>query len=50
MVTQENRNSKNPGEKLELLLKKLAALEDMMLIGNKVYAREDTQRITNVLL
>jgi KaiC/GvpD/RAD55 family RecA-like ATPase len=50
MVTQENRNSKNPGEKLELLLKKLAALEDMMLIGNKVYAKEDTQRITNVLL
>jgi len=50
MVTQENRHSKNPGEKLELLLKKLAALEDMMLIGNKVYAKEDKQRITNVLL
>jgi KaiC/GvpD/RAD55 family RecA-like ATPase len=49
-VTQENRNSRNPGEKLELLLKKLAALEDVMLIGNKVYAKEPTKRITNALL
>jgi KaiC/GvpD/RAD55 family RecA-like ATPase len=49
-VTQKNRNSKNPGEKLELLLKKLAVLEDMMLIGNKVYAKEDAQRATAALL
>lgn len=50
LLSQENRISKNPGEKLELLLKKLAALEDMMLIGNKVYVKEDKQRIANILL
>jgi KaiC/GvpD/RAD55 family RecA-like ATPase len=49
-MTQENRNSKNPGEKLELLLRKLAALEDKVLVGNKVYAKDYTQRTTNVLL
>lgn len=49
-MTQESRNSKNPGEKLELLLKKLAVLEDMMLIGNKVYAKEQAPQKTNALL
>jgi len=49
-VTQENRNSENSGKKLELLLKKLAVLEDMMLIGNKVYPKGHTQRITPALL
>lgn len=50
MVTQENRKSKNPGENLELLLRKLAALEDIMLVGSKVYPKQDKQRMTNVLL
>jgi len=49
-VAQENSDSNNKGEKLELLLKKLAVLEDMMLMGNKVYSKEDTQRITKGLL
>ncbi len=49
-MTQESRNSKSPGEKLELLLKKLAVLEDMMLIGNKVYAKEQAPQKTNALL
>jgi len=49
-VTHENRNSKNSGEKLELLLKKLAVLEDMMLIGNKVYAKKHAPQITNAFL
>lgn len=49
-MTKENSNSKNSGEKLELLLKKLAVLEDMMLIGNKVYPKGHAQRITPALL
>jgi hypothetical protein len=56
-VSQKNRHSKNLGEKevqeidrARALLKKLAVLEDIMLIGNKVYAKGDTQRIANVLL
>lgn len=50
MVTQEDSNPKNRSEKLELLLKKLATLEDMMLIGNKVFAKEQTQRIAKAVL
>jgi len=49
-VAQENSDSNNRSERLELLLKKLAVLEDMMLIGNKVYTKEDTIRITKALL
>jgi len=49
-VTQEGRNSKNPGEKLDFLLKKLAVLEDMMLIGNKVYAKKQAPQKTDALL
>jgi len=40
----------NPSEKLELLLKKLAVLEDMMLIGKKAYTKEPTKRVTSALL
>lgn len=49
-MTQEGRNSKNPGEKLDFLLKKLAVLEDMMLIGNKVYAKKQAPQKTDALL
>jgi len=50
-VTQENPKSSNRGEKLELLLKKLAALEDMMfVVGNRVYAKGQTQKTANALL
>lgn len=50
-MTQENPKSSNRGEKLELLLKKLAALEDMMfVVGNRVYAKGQTQKIANALL
>lgn len=49
-MTHENPDAKNPGKKLELLLKKLTVLEDMMLIGDRVYARGHVQRTTNALL
>jgi KaiC/GvpD/RAD55 family RecA-like ATPase len=50
-VTQEDPKSSNRGEKLELLIKKLAVLEDMMfVVGNRVYAKGQTQKTANVLL
>jgi KaiC/GvpD/RAD55 family RecA-like ATPase len=48
-VTSED-NSKNSSEKLEQLLKKMAMLEDMVLIGNRVYSKEQTLRTANALL
>lgn len=49
-VAQEDDNSKNSSEKLELLLKKMAMLEDMVLIGNRVYPKEQTLKTANALL
>jgi KaiC/GvpD/RAD55 family RecA-like ATPase len=49
-VGQEGSNSMNSNEKLELLLKKLAMLEDMVLIGNKVYPKEQKLRTANAFL
>lgn len=49
-MTQESPKSSSQGEKLELLLKKLAMLEDMMLIGNRVYAKDQTRKTVHPLL
>ena len=49
-MTQESPKSSSQGEKLELLLEKLAMLEDMMLIGNRVYAKDQTRKTVHPLL
>lgn len=49
-MAQESPKSSGQGEKLELLLKKLAVLEDMMLIGNRVYAKDQTLKTAHPLL
>ncbi len=50
-MTRNPHNRQDSGEKVDSLLKKLAPLlEDMMLMGNKVYSRERTADVTAALL
>jgi len=50
MVTKNPHNRTNSSEKLDLLLKKVAVLEDMILMGPKVYMKKDTEKMPTVLL
>jgi KaiC/GvpD/RAD55 family RecA-like ATPase len=50
MMTENPYNRQDSGEKIDLLLKKVAALEDMILMGNKVYVKERAADVTAALL
>jgi KaiC/GvpD/RAD55 family RecA-like ATPase len=43
-------NLSDSGDKLDLLLKKVAVLEDMVLLGNKVYMKKHAEKIPRALL
>ncbi len=49
-VTEKPSNRTDSGEKLDLLLKKVAVLEDVILMGPKVYTKEHTEKMPSVLL
>ena len=49
-MTQNRYDRTDPSEKLDMLMKKLALLENMVLMGNKVYAKESTKQIASTLL
>ncbi len=49
-MAQNHYERKNSGKELDKLLKKVAFLEDIILMGNKVYVKEHREEITSVLL
>ncbi len=49
-MTETPYNRQDSGEKIDSLLKKVAALEDMILMGNKVYLKERAADVTAALL
>lgn len=49
-MTQEPNDYQNSGEKIDLLLKKIAALENMILMGNNVYRKEHPEQIVETAL
>jgi KaiC/GvpD/RAD55 family RecA-like ATPase len=49
-MTETPHNRQDPGEKIDSLLKKVAALEDMILMGNKVYVKDRAADVTPALL
>lgn len=49
-MTQNRYDRTDSSEKLDMLLKKLAMLENMVLMGNKVYAKESTGQTASTLL
>lgn len=49
-MTETPYNNQDSGGKIDSLLKKVAALEDMILMGSKVYVRERTADVTPALL
>src|SRR3972149_7689522 len=49
-MTQEPNDYKNSGEKIDLLLKKIAVLENMILMGNNVYRKEHPEQIAETAL
>jgi KaiC/GvpD/RAD55 family RecA-like ATPase len=50
MMTENPYNHQDSGEKIDVLLRKVAALEDMILMGNKVYVREHPAEVAAALL
>lgn len=49
-MAQNRYDRTDSSEKLDLLMKKLALLENMVLMGNKVYAKESSKQIAGTLL
>jgi len=49
-MPEESDNYCSPDEKIDLLLKKIAALENMILMGNNVYRRERPEQIAETSL
>ncbi len=50
MMTQNPNNRTDSSEKLDLFLKKVAVLKDMILMGNKVYTKKHIKKMASVLL
>jgi len=50
MMAQNPYNRTDSSEKLDLLLKKVAVLEDMILMGNKVYTKKHIEKMASALL
>lgn len=49
-MTTESYNRTDSGEKLDLLLKRIAWLEDMVFMGNKVQIKKPTEKTLDVVL